>query len=69
MKDKNTNCHIERNEISKKPHCHTEGVARSISKKKIFRFLRKLNMTREILCYAYASLRMTMFLKKICGYF
>lgn len=46
-------CYVERSEISQKPHCHTEGAARSISKnsndREIFRFLRKFNMTRKIL--------------------
>lgn len=46
-------CYVERSEISQKPHCHTGGAARSISKnsndREIFRFLRKLNMTRKIL--------------------
>ena len=41
MKDKNTNCHIERSEKYKKPHCHTEGVARSISNKKDISFSTK----------------------------
>ena len=49
-------CHngiIQESEISQKPHCYTDGAARSIPKnsndREIFRFLRKLNMTRKIL--------------------